>query len=296
MCQQRNFFTFFVILFSLQCAQADDAVTFHPQLNDQVLKNIHIENPSETDQDHINLARAFQDFGTKQELMLPENWHALLSVNMFTQILPKYNRTQTLFGYRMLQQQCSAGLTDNYTTLNHRQEIIKFLEQNQEIVTNLSKIFESAIQSEKKFLELFKITDETIKSLYFSSKCFEKFNENSVAMEASTRLQSTLPMAFQILDWLAVPIVINYLQDTSGNKIPYKIGNAMYTALKNIQNSPQQQIYFFEKCYGTSHTTAISLTSLLAAIKIYALYNTIQATKVLFDTIYTKQQELITFR
>lgn len=293
MYQYRHFFIFFTALFSLQLAQASDSITFHQQLNEQILKNVQVENPSEQDQELINIAYACEAFGTQKPLMQPENWNALLSVDMFAQILPKYNRTQTSFGYRMLQQQCSAGMTDDFATLNHRQTLIKFFEQNPEMVANLSQIFDNSVHSEKKFLELFKVTDESLKTLYFSSSWFKKFNENSIAMETSTRLQSTLPIAVQVLDWLVLPIIMNYNQDRSDNKIPYKIGTATFQAFKNIQNSPQQHVAFFEKFYRASHNTAVTLTTLLTAIKIFNLYTASKTAKDLFDTVYTKQQELI---
>lgn len=294
MYNHRYFFMIFA-LFSFQCTQTEEPISFHQQLNEQILKHVNVENPSKEDQELINTAHAFHNFGTPQELMNPENWHALVSVDMLGQILPKYNRTQTAFGYRMLQQQCSAGMTDDLSILNHRQELVKFFEQNPETVAKLSTIFEKSIPSEGKFLGLFKAIDASKPTPYYSAAWFKKFNESSVAMEVSTRLQSTLPMAFQVVTWLAAPIALNYMQDYSNNSRPYKIGTATINAFKNIKDTPRIQVDCFETAYGFSHNTAIGLVSLLTAIKIFDLYKTSKNAKELFDTIYEKQQELIEF-
>lgn len=301
MFKNNHVFIILISLFSYQLSLQADKINFHQELNVALLKNVQIENPSEQDQKTINIAKAFHDFGTPIQPSYQENWHALQSVDFFA-ILAKYNHNQTTSGFRMMQQQCITGMTDDLSILKARQERIKFLHQNPELVENLSKILNQSIDGEKRFLSLFKAIDQSARNLYFSISWLSQFNENSTAMEASARLSTTLPIALQFLDWIIMPIGLNLIQDIETNyrintvtkkDIPGLIGRATYKSLINIKDTPKLQVEFWKKIYGTSDSVAIGLTTTLTLIKIYNLYTIGKNTKDQFDIIYNKQQDLI---
>lgn len=307
---------FFIILIascSYQLLPQDDQPNFHQQLNTAILKNVKVENPSEQDQTLINIAKAFHDFGTPLELLYPENWHAFQSVDFFS-ILAKHNHTQTASGYRMLQQQCSAGMTDEIAILKSRQERIQFLHQNPELVENLSNILNRSIDAEQKFLQLFKEVDQSARNLYFSSQWLSSLNENSTVMEATTRLASTLPLTLHIFDWILPAIFTNFIEEqrTNNNFVVFKafhnkdystvdkskilitaLGKATYNTLTNPTEIPKKQVNFWKTAYGTSENVALGIVTVLTAIKIYHLYTVAKNAKELFDIIYEKQQDLI---
>lgn len=268
--------------------QADQS-NFHEQLNAALLKNITVENPSEKEQTLINVAKAFHDFGTPLELKQSENWHAVQSVDFFS-ILEKYNHTQTASGCRMLQQQCSAHMTDDIAILKLRQERIQFLHQNPELIEKLSKIFNNSIYAEQKFLNLFKELDQSVQSFYFS-QWFSKLNENSAAMEASTRYESTYPMALCVFLFIEIPILMHFTQDSTDASCISKLGKATYNSLVGIPEFQKQQIQFLASRLG--YTAATTITIAFDAFIAYNMYRVAQETKRLFDIIYEKQQDLI---
>ena len=195
----RNKTIFFILFFQhCQLLLPTDQSNFHEQLNVALLKNVTVENPSEKEQTLINVAKAFHNFGTPITLSQPENWHALQSVDFFS-ILAKYNHAQTVSGCRMLQQQCSVGMTDDIAILQSRQNRIQFLHQHFALREKLSAILHRSIHAEQKFLNLFKDLDPSARNLYFSSEWFAKLNEDSTAMEISARIESTIPLIMSIL-------------------------------------------------------------------------------------------------
>lgn len=292
MKKQIHFSMLLTILFAFQSTHTDEITAFHHQLNHEILKNVQIEDPSKDDQDLINISRAFQDFGSTLIPMTSENWNAFLSVDMLG-VLSQYNRTQTRFGYRMLQQQCSAGMTDDLTTLHEHQARIQFLHEHPELVQTLSKILGQVDDAEKKFLNLFKETETSARNLYFTSDTFKRYNENPKIIGTSARLESTLPIVLHILDWMAVPIVSNYMHDTSSNSRPYKAANALYTSIINIHKTPQTTVQVYENIFRWNHNFAVGATAVLTALKVHAVYQCLFRTKELFDMIHTKQQDLI---
>lgn len=291
MYKKTKFFFMFVATFSYQMLLQADAVNFHQQLNAVILKNVTVENPSEKEQILINVAKAFHNFGTPLQLLQPENWHALQSVDFFS-ILAKHNHTQTASGCRMLQQQCSVGMTDDIAILQSRQERIQFLHQNPELVEKLSKILDRSIDAQQKFLNLFKEIDASANNLYFSSQWFAKLNENSAALEATTRFTPTFAMALCLVSFLQFPIMMHFDQDSTNSNCLSKLRKATYKALVNIPEDQKEQIEMLTKRLG-SYTAAVTVTIASNALPTLLCCLMAQETKKLFDIIYEKQQDLI---
>ena len=290
MYKKTKFFILFLASFLYQMLLPADQLNFHQQLNAVILKNVIVENPSEKEQTLINVAKAFHDFGTPLKLSQPENWHALQSVDFFS-ILAKHNHTQTASGCRMLQQQCSIGMTDDIAILKSRQERIQCLHQNPELVEKLSNILERSTDAEQRFLNLFKEIDQSARNLYFASKWFFKFNENSTAMEASARLDSTLPIVPYIFLFLEIPIMIYLSQDSTDTNAFSKLGKAVYKAIANIAEVPKRQVQTFTPMAGS--TAAVAITATIDTFVALMIYREVQKSKELFDIIYEKQQDLI---
>ena len=287
----RNKTIFFILFFQhCQLLLPTDQSNFHEQLNVALLKNVTVENPSEKEQTLINVAKAFHNFGTPITLSQPENWHALQSVDFFS-ILAKYNHAQTVSGCRMLQQQCSVGMTDDIAILQSRQNRIQFLHQHFALREKLSAILHRSIHAEQKFLNLFKDLDPSARNLYFSSEWFAKLNEDSTAMEISARIESTIPLIMSILLFIYIPITINLKQDNTDSIFFSKLSNAVYKALINITQAPKYAID--DLTPRTGYTTAVALTTAYYAHTAYTDYMLFKHSKELFDIIYEKQQDLI---
>ena len=295
------FFMVLIAAFSYNFSLQADQINFHEEFNSVILKNIQPENPSKEDKKTINLAKALHDFGSCIQPSNQENWHTLQSVDFFS-ILAKHNHTKTSFGLRMLQQQAITGMTDDLSTLKFRQKCIEFLSQNPKLVENLSKPLTQSIDGEEQFLELFEEKNQSTQNLYFSNPWLLTLNEDSTAMEISARLSTTLPIAWQALDWICMPIATHAIIDIQTNYKPNKftkkdipgvIARATYKSLVNIKDTPKLQVEFFKKMYGASQNVAIGLTTTLTLLKIYNLYLITMSTKNQFDIIYQKQQSLI---
>ncbi len=289
MYKQIQLFILIIASVSCQALLQADQLNFHEQLNAVLLKNITVENPSEKEQTSINVAKAFYDFGTPLELLQSENWHAIQSVDFFS-ILEKHNHTQTFCGYRMLQQQCSAQMTDNIATLKSRQERIQLLHQNPKVISHLSKILDKSIVAEQKFLNLFKEVDPSANRLYFL-KWFSTFNENSTVMELSTRYESTYPITLWAFFFIEIPIMMNYSEDYSNSNCISKLGKATYKSLVSIPEFQKQQIHALASRFG--YTAAATITIVFDAFIAYNVYREAQKVKEIFDIVYEKQQDLI---
>lgn len=275
---------------SCQALLQADQFNFHKQLNAVLLKNITIENPSKQEQTLINVAKAFLDFGTPLKVTQPENWHALQSVDFFS-ILEKHNQTQTAFGCRMLHQQC-VNITDDVAILKSRQECIQFLHKNPELIKKISNILNQSIIAEQFFLNLFKEVDQSANDLYFSSKLFSKFNENSTALELSTRCIFTLPICVCIFSFLKFSMIKNYAEDPTNSGCISKLRKATHKSLCNIIEDKKEFIKVIAEGTG-SYTAAIALVIANDALAATLACCIAQATKKLLDIVYEKQQDLI---
>lgn len=266
----------------------------HEQLNAAILKDVTVENLSNHEQTLVNVAKAFCEFGTPLELGSSENLHALQSVDFFS-ILAKYNHAITACGYRMLQQQCAAHITDEINVLKLRQERIQLLHQHPELVQQLSKILDRTVYAEQKFLKLFQADDQLEDRLYFSYTSLLPLNEHSSAMEASIRIDTTFPAIMIATAFLEFSVLDNYLSDTADVSCISKLGRALYKAARSIPEDQREAIHRLTESVG-SYSAAVACVVMVDAIFAVVLGRAIQDTKRLFDIIYEKQQDLILMR
>ena len=179
----------------------------YQQLIPKLLEKINIEQPSESEQTLINACRAFDQFGTNYPTIQFEIWQAINSIDMFPSLMPQYARTNTLAGLISWAKRC-AQMTDNISALQKRQDVVRYLEHNQQTTNQFEKILKHCAAAEHKFLQMFKQVDEeeqglldvTHKQLYFSRLGLDRLNESPWALEIGPRLNQ-----LHTLGWCTIP-------------------------------------------------------------------------------------------
>lgn len=288
-------------LLSLSCMTlfSDELVKqgLYQQINPELLKKVKVDTPSESDQHIINACRSLSEFGTEYPAASFENWQAIQSVKMLTDILPMYARNITMFGRVGLAVKM-AQMTDDFTSLQVKQDILKYFQNNPDVVQKLLKVLHYSKEAELAFLNLFRQMnqeeqagrDTALQAVYFSTPKFSKLNENKAVLEATTRLKM-LQLTLPLIGILAAPTVMNYFQDVSADNKITKFSNAVVSSLQNFPKLPGQTVDMFTPMMGKGG--AIAYTGFLYGLNIFNFYTYAKGVKAAFDIVHTQQKELI---
>lgn len=147
----KHLFFIIVATFSIDTICSNNSI--YQQINSELLKKINLENPSIADQQLITACQMTEKFGSNEIAAHDIVWQAITSVNMITEVLPRFNRTHTTFGYIALAQKC-AQMSADISTLQKKTDLIHYFKNNEEIFTKLNSIIKNSDSGEAKFLEL----------------------------------------------------------------------------------------------------------------------------------------------
>jgi len=227
-------------------------------LYDQLLPKLvkfDIEEPSEAEVHFINICHAHNQGGTHFDLPNKELWQAVNSIAMFD-IVTQYMPTITASGRIALARQYTQ-MNDDMTTLQHKVELQRYLQQNPSLLYKLEKIIIQTQSAEKTFAKLFKTVSEEEQAeinrinarLYFSWLP-ASLNENEWALGAGPRLNQMHTAA-----WYTIPpilasaahgeIKLNIAKNELREKIPsdiFKYNEVPTESLEEYQNNLRKEI------------------------------------------------------
>ncbi len=201
----KHLFFIIVATFSIDTICSNNSI--YQQINSELLKKINLENPSVADQQLITACQMTEQFGSTEVGAHDIVWQAITSVNMITEVLPRFNRTNTTFGYMALAQKC-AQMSADISILQKKVDLIHYFKNNEEIFTKLNSIIKNSDSGEAKFLELCTkhneeeqlSQDNVNKKLYYNTKLGSYLNENSLALGFWTRINQ-----LHTLTWYVFP-------------------------------------------------------------------------------------------
>lgn len=169
--------------------------TLYHQTNPELLKRIkNVENPSDAEQNLMTTCYLLDNFGTKQAPIMDIIWQAITSVEMVNEILPRIFQPTTNFGYTALVHQC-ANMTSNIASLQKKQALIRYFEENRDIFEKLQAIYKNAVPAEELFLLLSrklneeekKAFEEQEKRCYYETSVLQPLNENNLLIAFTKR-------------------------------------------------------------------------------------------------------------
>lgn len=181
-------------------------LNLYHQINSEIVTKIDVENPTLEDQQLITACQLTDHHGSQQAPAPDSIWETIVTLQMITEVLPRLQRTNTIFGYLSLVQQC-AQMTSDITKLNQKTNLIRYLDAHLDVFSQLNSAIKRTIQAEGAFLTLCKIhseeEDENQKKidrkLYYTSPLGSLLNENGLALGFWTRSNQLHTLAWYII-------------------------------------------------------------------------------------------------
>jgi len=287
------FVLFFIMLFSINTTVLSNDNVYHKTVP-LIIKNISPESPSESDQALLNGASAFIQCGVNDNPVCQETIQAVSSVDFFSTILPQYIKTQTVSG-TIQAAFLTTQMTDDIALLQQRQELIKYLNNDNVTYQQLHTALDSAQKGERELFSFFKPISQEQQQAYetlryqtsFTSEMFKKWNNKYILgfFKRSKQLGIT-----------HIPTIASTFIATTANLclrqgVPFQ--KAVEVSAKTVQQMPKmisnlichtwQHGYIEQKAY------MVYMIAYLVAMEAYMIYDTKQD----FDIIYDQQKRLI---
>lgn len=225
------------------------SINLYQQTNPEILKTVNLEDPSEKDALLVSACHLLEKHGLKQASISEIVWEAITSVEMITEILPRYHKTLTTFGYIALMHQC-AKMTYDFDELQKKQLLIKFFDHYKDTFNKLNNIIKHSAFAEKKYLNLCgnlsaeaqATLNATNQKLYFNWSRLTGLNESNWALEIGPRVNQLCT-----LSWYTLPILlVSFIHQQA------KLESCHYAKGKEVSNLKEKESMLLSKLKKTS--------------------------------------------
>lgn len=160
----------------------------------ELLKNINVENPTQTEKKLITACQLIDTFGIQYTDISDNHIQTLCDLHFFTDIIQLIKRTKTQFGHLALCQQ-AAQMNHNIHMLTQQSAIIHEIHTNHTLQEALLQDIDILAQLEPDFLDLTNI--DSFQNLYYQKYCLHLLNENATFLELTnraTQLSISIPL------------------------------------------------------------------------------------------------------
>ena len=264
---------FFFIAFTTTIL-ADPENTLYHQVNEELLKTVNVESPSEEEARLITVCQLNSQFGKATNTASNEQLQTLVNNKTITSVLPVLLKPYTLFGKTAAAYQF-ASLTTDRTTLQRRKNLLRALDNKPALAMNLNGILQKTVEAEQAFIKAttqWLNNQELFKELYFSSSMFSNLNESPCAHEIAARSQLAL---------FALPLAIG------------PIAEKLYLDFcTNVDGSLQNLAYAFQEASIKENLAGFKNLSVNAFKAYYDFMKTIP-THIKDNTIYNCTSEVL---